>query len=79
MTKKEMFFLNTTLHFVSDTGWEYEIRQRHSGPESDKNYYLWTLDDDLICEVPQACITFEGLYEFVEPIVETYEELEGRG
>ena len=43
---KEVFLLNTTIHFVSDNGWEYEVRQRHAGPESDKKFYLWTIDDD---------------------------------
>ena len=53
---KDVFLLNTTIHFVSNNGWEYEVRQRHAGPESDKKFYLWTIDDDLLCVVPSFII-----------------------
>lgn len=74
MTKKEIFFLNADIHFISDGGWEYEIRQRHSGPIDDNNYYLWTIHEDFICQVPTEKISFENLYEFVSPIVAKYEK-----
>ena len=56
MDKKDIFLLNLTLHFISDNGWEYEVRQRRAGPESDKKFYLWTIDDDLLCPVPSLVI-----------------------
>ena len=80
---KEVFLLNTTIHFVSDNGWEYEVRQRHAGPESDKKFYLWTIDDDLLCVVPSFVINenktdFTRLYDFVRGACETYEKENGR-
>lgn len=83
MDKKEIFLLNLTLHFVSDRGWEYEVRQRHAGPESDKKFYLWTIDDDLLCPVPSFVISEKGtdftkLYNFVMGACKAYEEENGR-
>jgi hypothetical protein len=83
MDKKDIFLLNLTLHFVSDNGWEYEVRRRHAGPESDKKFYLWTIDDDLLCPVPSFVINenrvdFTKLYNFVMGACKTYEEENGR-
>jgi hypothetical protein len=83
MDKKDIFLLNLTLHFVSDNGWEYEVRRRHAGPESDKKFYLWTIDDDLLCVVPSFVINenktdFTRLYDFVRGACETYEKENGR-
>lgn len=83
MDKKDIFLLNLTLHFVSDNGWEYEVRQKRSGSESDKNFYLWTIDDDLICVVPSYVINdsklyLTHLYQFVMGACEEYEKANGR-
>lgn len=83
MDKKDIFLLNLTLHFVSDNGWEYEVRQKRSGPVSDKNFYLWTIDDDLICSIPSFVINeiktdFTRLYNFVRDVCKIYEEKNGR-
>ena len=80
---KDVFLLNTTIHFVSSNGWEYEVRQRHAGPESDKKFYLWTIDDDLLCAVPSFIINdskldFNRLYKFVMGACEEYEKTNGR-
>jgi hypothetical protein len=80
---KDVFLLNTTIHFVSNNGWEYEVRQRHAGPESDKKFYLWTIDDDLLCAVPSFIINdskldFNRLYKFVMGACEEYEKTNGR-
>ena len=83
MDKKDIFLLNLTLHFVSNNGWEYEVRQKRSGPVSDKNFYLWTIDDDLICAVPSYVINdstldLTHLYLFVTDACEEYEKANGR-
>lgn len=83
MDKKDIFLLNLTLHFVSENGWEYEVRQKRSGPESDKNFYLWTIGDDLICAVPSYVINdstldLTHLYQFVIGACEEYEKANGR-
>lgn len=83
MDKKDIFLLNLTLHFVSDNGWEYEVRRRHAGPESDKKFYLWTIDDDLLCVVPSFVINdskvdFTRLHQFVMGACGEYEKTNGR-
>jgi hypothetical protein len=73
---KEVFLLNTTIHFVSDNGWEYEVRQKRVG--DDTEFYLWTIDDDLICQVPKDKIMLDELHKFVLPKCKAYEKKVGR-
>lgn len=82
MDKKDIFLLNLTLHFVSDSGWEYEVRRKQSD-DSDKRFYLWTIDDDLLCLVPSFVISEKGtdftkLHNFVMGACKGYEEEVGR-
>lgn len=82
MDKKDIFLLNLTLHFFSDNGWEYEVRRKHSD-DTDKKFYLWTIDDDLICVVPSFVINgfkvdFTLLHRFVMGACEKYEKTNGR-
>ena len=69
---KEVFLLNTTIHFHSEGLWEYEVRQRRTG--DDPNFYLWTLDGDLICVVPNSKLSLNQLYSFVLPKCKEYEK-----
>lgn len=71
---KEVFLLNTTIHFVSDGLWEYEVRQRRSGSIEDTNFYLWTSNGDLICVVPNSELSLDKLYSFVLPKCKEYEK-----
>lgn len=73
---KEVFLLNTTIHFISENGWEYEVRRFRS--KDDKKFYLWTIDEDLICQVPNEMLPLDKLYEFVLPICKDYEKKVGR-
>lgn len=78
---KEVFLLNTTIHFISENGWEYEVRRFRS--KDDKKFYLWTIDEDLICVVPSFVINdskvdFTHLYHFVMGACEEYEKKVGR-
>ena len=82
MDKNDIFLLNLTLHFVSDNGWEYEVHRKRSD-DKDKNFYLWTIDDDLICVVPSMSISndkvyFKLLYNFVKEVCDRYEKENGR-
>ena len=76
MDKKDIFLLNLTLHFVSENRWEYEVRQKRIG--DDTEFYLWTIDGDLICKVPKDKIQLDELYDFVLPKCKAYEKKVGR-
>ena len=82
MDKKDIFLLNLTIHFVSDNNWEYEVRRKHSD-DNDKNFYLWTVDDDLLCPVPSFVVNndsvdFTRLHDFVMGACSVYEKEVGR-